>query len=487
MDNSKATIEWLDSRKQNVRWQYKHRWQIWVDYCTQKGIPENGSEQLADMKKRRLSEDNTVKYFYDNEIPRFFQWLQTEYKGKTTNRPLSESSALAVTTAIRSFFSYHRYSLEIKKEALPSSEKVAQTYEDHAFDIYQLRSMFNCGDLQERTILACGKDLWLRIGDLTSLKRDLIELAIKREQELAENEKREPDIIEFEMARTEKEKEPCSCHLSRETVELLKDYLRTYPKTSEKLFPLTEDALNDLLRRLAENEKREPDIIEFEMARTEKEKEPCSCHLSRETVELLKDYLRTYPKTSEKLFPLTEDALNDLLRRLAEKSKITVSGRIRWHCLRKFGITLMHGKITEPVMKYMTGKHISKDLKVYIQNNRETFKAFKMIEPLISLTKQNGNGSSQLSKQIEELKKETFKRIILEKFIEKSVSKERKAEILNELAEELGLTKEKEVHTVLTEDITKPTPLDLDTAISILAKAYEKKDLERILKENNNH
>lgn len=421
MDNSKATIEWLDSRKQNVRWQYKHRWQIWVDYCTQKGIPENGSEQLADMKKRRLSEDNTVKYFYDNEIPRFFQWLQTEYKGKTTNRPLSESSALAVTTAIRSFFSYHRYSLEIKKEALPSSEKVAQTYEDHAFDIYQLRSMFNCGDLQERTILACGKDLWLRIGDLTSLKRDLIELAIKREQELAENEKREPDIIEFEMARTEKEKEPCSCHLSRETVELLKDYLRTYPKTSEKLFPLTEDALNDLLRRLA------------------------------------------------------------------EKSKITVSGRIRWHCLRKFGITLMHGKITEPVMKYMTGKHISKDLKVYIQNNRETFKAFKMIEPLISLTKQNGNGSSQLSKQIEELKKETFKRIILEKFIEKSVSKERKAEILNELAEELGLTKEKEVHTVLTEDITKPTPLDLDTAISILAKAYEKKDLERILKENNNH
>jgi len=422
MDNSKATTEWLNSRKQNVRWQYRHRWQIWLDYCTQKGIPENGSEQLEDMKKRRLSEDNTIKYFYDNEVPKFFQWLQAEYKGKTTNKPLSESSALAVTTAIRSFFSYHRYSLEIKKEALPSSEKVEGTYQDHAFDIYQLRTMFNCGDLQERTVLACGKDLWLRVGDFVSLKRDLIELAIKREHELAENEKRDIEIIEFEFT-------------------------------------------------------------------TEKEKEPCSCHLSKESIELLEQYLKTYPKTSEKLFPLTEDALNDLLRRLAEKSKITVSGRIRWHCLRKFGITLMHGKITEPVMKYMTGKHISKDLKTYIQNNKETFKAFKLIEPLISLTKQNGNGANQkLAEQIEDLKKATFKQIILEKFIEKTVSKERKAEILEEIAKELGLSEEKEVYAILTEEITEPTtPLDFDTTISILADAYRKKDLERIFKENGNN
>jgi integrase len=415
MDNSKATSEWLDSRKKETKWQYRNRWQIWLDYCTQKGIPENGSEQLEDMKKRRLSEDNTVKYFYDNEIPKFFQWLQTEYKGKTTQKSLSESSALAVTTAIRSFFSYHRYSLEIKKEALPSSEKVAQTYEDHAFDIYQLRSMFQQGDLRDRTILACGKDLWLRAGDFASLKRDLIELVIKREQELAENEKRDIDIIEFEFT-------------------------------------------------------------------TEKEKEPCSCHLSRETIELLKDYLRTYPKTSEKLFPLTEDALNDLLRRLAEKSKITITGRVRWHCLRKFGITLMHGKITEPVMKYMTGKHISKDLKTYIQNNKETFKAFKLIEPLISLTKQNGNGGAQLAKQLEELKTATMKQMILMELMEKLIPKEQMQKAISELAKKYGV---ETVHPILSEG--EPTPSDLNTMITVLAKAYEKKDLERILKENGNN
>jgi len=416
MDNSKATLEWLDSLKKETRWQYRNRWQIWLEYCTQKGIPDNGSEQLEDMKKRRLSEDNTIKYFYDNEIPKFFQWLQAEYKGKTTNKPLSESSALAVTTAIRSFFAYHRYTLEIKKDALPSSEKVAQTYEDHAFDIYQLRSMFQQGDLRERTVLACGKDLWLRAGDFASLKRDLIELAIKREHELAENEKRDIDIIEFEMARTEKEKEPCSCHLSRETTELLEQYMKTYSKTSEKLFPLTEDALNDLLRRLA------------------------------------------------------------------EKAKITVSGRIRWHCLRKFGITLMHGKITEPVMKYMTGKHISKDLKVYIQNNRETFKAFKLIEPLISLTKQNGNGGAQLVKQLEELKTATMKQMILMELMEKLIPKEQMQKAISELAKKYGV---ETVHPILSEG--EPTPSDLNTMITVLAKAYEKKDLERILKENGNN
>ena len=71
-----------------------------------------------------------------------------------------------------------------------------------------------------------------------------------------------------------------------------------------------------------------------------------------------------------------------------------------------------HGKVTEPVMEYMVGKHISKDLRTYIQNNRETFKAFKLIEPLISLTKSNGNGSGQMAKQLEELKKATFKQML---------------------------------------------------------------------------
>jgi hypothetical protein len=181
---------------------------------------------------------------------------------------------------------------------------------------------------------------------------------------------------------------------------------------------------------------------------------------------------------------MSEEALSDLLRRLADKSKITLNGRIRWHCMRKFGITLMHGKVTEPVMKYMVGKHISKDLRTYIQNNRETFKAFKLIEPLISLTKSNGNGSGQLAKQLEEMKKTTFKQMILMKLMEKLTTKQEMQTALEEIADELEIPAETRKIHYGTEKEETP---DFNTQIDVLAEALIKKDLERIFKENGNN
>jgi len=51
--------------------------------------------------------------------------------------------------------------------------------------------MFQQGDLRERTVLACGKDLWLRVGDFLDLNREHIEYLVKHEDEIAEKEKRE--------------------------------------------------------------------------------------------------------------------------------------------------------------------------------------------------------------------------------------------------------------------------------------------------------
>lgn len=231
------------------RAQYSSRWKIWLDYCKKKGLPDNGDSQLEDMKRRRLSNDNSEKYLYDNELPKFFIWLTTEYVGPKSHEPLSENGAASQTTAVRSFFAFHRYPLEIKKEAIPSVDKIVQKYEDHSFDIYQLRAMYVQGDLKERTILSCGKDLWLRAGDFVNISRSFVENLLQREQEKAENEKRDTDVIEFELI-TQKEKEVASCHFSNESIELLKEYLRTYEQNwhSQKLFPVKEDALNDLLK-----------------------------------------------------------------------------------------------------------------------------------------------------------------------------------------------------------------------------------------------
>jgi len=247
----KAVSEWLSSLKSDrTRTEYEDRFQIWLEYSKAKGLPQSGTEQLEDMKKRRLQQDQKEKFFYDNEVPKFFQWLQTEFKGKRTNKPLSESSALSATTAIRSFFAYHRYSLEIAKDALPSSEKVKSILEDHAFDIYQLREMFKYGDLTEKTILSCAKDLWLRASDFIALDRETIAYLIAQEDEKAKQEKRESDIIEFEVI-TQKEKEPASCHLSKDSIELLKEYLKVHSFKNGHLFDVTEESLSDILRRMA--------------------------------------------------------------------------------------------------------------------------------------------------------------------------------------------------------------------------------------------
>jgi hypothetical protein len=387
------------------------------------------------MKRRRQSTDNSEKYAYDNELPKFFAYLTTEYRSKISGvGALSENGASGVSTAVRSFFAYHRYTLEIRKEAMPSSQKMVKKFEDHSFDIYQLRAMFAQGNLEERTVLSCGKDLWLRVNDFGNLSKVVIETLIKREEEKAEAEKRQPDIIEFPLM-TEKEREPASCHLSKESVDLLKEYLRTCP-----------------------------------------------------------DY------KSEKLFPLTEDALNDILKRLAKKAKITETGRVRWHCLRKFGITLLHGKVQEPVMKFMVGKHITEDLRTYIQANNEPYKAFKLIEPLISLTKNNGNGNLTLAKELEEIKKERFKLLASLKLIEKVTPKEVMEEAIKELAAEYGIALKTE-RTAKTKpksglDLTDTMPEltietktivpDIDTFMIQLSQKIEKQDLERIMQENGN-
>jgi hypothetical protein len=146
MTKKNAQTEWPDSLKsERTKTEYEDRFAIWLQYCKLKGIPQDANAQILDIQKRRLSQNNTEKYFYDNEIPKFFQWLKTEYKGKRSNKPLSEGSALATTTAIRSFFAHHRYSLDVK--GLPNTEHIKSEFEDYGFNIYELRSMYSIADL----------------------------------------------------------------------------------------------------------------------------------------------------------------------------------------------------------------------------------------------------------------------------------------------------------------------------------------------------
>ena len=81
--------------------------------------------QLEDMKQRRDSKDNQIKFFYDNEVPKYFNWLKTEYIVKSKNQThMEEGSALTTVTGVRSFFTYQREPLLIQKGKLPNSDSI---------------------------------------------------------------------------------------------------------------------------------------------------------------------------------------------------------------------------------------------------------------------------------------------------------------------------------------------------------------------------
>ena len=95
------------------------------------------------------------------------------------------------------------------------------------------------------------------------------------------------------------------------------------------------------------------------------------------------------------------------------------------------------------------------------------------------------------------MKKETFKRIAQQKLIEKLFTKEQLQQAMNELAKEYGLeieTKQKRTEGTKSEPLEMKKAstsitrkLELEPFITQLAEQIEKKDLERILKENGNN
>jgi hypothetical protein len=137
----------------------------------------------------------------------------------------------------------------------------------------------------------------------------------------------------------------------------------------------------------------------------------------------------------------------------------------------------------------MAGKHIDKSLRTYIQGNQEAYKAFKMIEPLISLTESNGEGNPQLAKELEELRKERFKTLASWKLMEKITSKEQMEKAMVELAQEYGIKLQTEIkmpqgqngaNNFVMPRIGVKLP-SIEAFATELAEAIEKKCLEERL------
>ena len=150
---------------------------------------------------------------------------------------------------------------------------------------------------------------------------------------------------------------------------------------------------------------------------TEKEDTIAKSFISAETVELLKQWLPTLPKTNPYLFPsngqghLDEDTINRTLRDLATKAEIKIpqNKRLRFHAFRKrFLTTCADLGIDVNIAKLLCGKDVEASMLAYL-SEVEHRKAFLKVQDVLNLTglemRKTTRPTSEVEKELEDIKR----------------------------------------------------------------------------------
>jgi len=282
------------------------------------------ADEILEMRKADLKSDDTFKRKrFERELEKFHAYLKAE--GAAPN------SARTLCSGLRQFFRTYEVPLTLRRGSPIGKSQI--TDKTFALTIEDVRRMFNVADMKQRVILSMAKDLGLRIGDFVRIKKaDLPDL------------NQEPPIP-FDVT-TRKEGTVAKCHLSAETVELLKTYVPTI-------------SANPFL----------------------------------------------FPSNSEGF--LKEDTIGWNLKQLAEKAGLTIpSGkRLTFHAFRKLFISTGKNLNVDPdVIKALCGKGVAQDIMTYM-TGVQWRKAFSQIADALKIQGFTAKNHVRLEEQEEQIKK----------------------------------------------------------------------------------
>jgi site-specific recombinase XerD len=143
------------------------------------------------------------------------------------------------------------------------------------------------------------------------------------------------------------------------------------------------------------------DFVQFVYARQKTDK-TAICHLMPESIESLDAYLKTIPEDAKYLWyspsnhdePLTNKALNDILKGMVKQASTMTTGDIKFNLLRKFTFsTLQRLGMTESESRVCVGKTVSPDILTYLINLKDTLlEKYRKAYVGLTLVKSNGNG-----------------------------------------------------------------------------------------------
>lgn len=146
--------------------------------------------------------------------------------------------------------------------------------------------------------------------------------------------------------------------------------------------------------------------------------------LMPEAIKSLKTYLEvTEPNEKDQLFDLSQDALNDHLRRMVKASAIRTRGKVKWHLLRKFLFSNLLKAMDLMSAKLIIAKSVGADLLTYLIQHEGTLQnRFKRAYPYIRLA-QNGDRISKAEENLEMYRK-LFRKMILDSGLLKDISED---------------------------------------------------------------
>lgn len=172
------------------------------------------------------------------------------------------------------------------------------------------------------------------------------------------------------------------------------------------------------------------DFVQFVYTR-QKTNETAICHLMPEAIESLDAYLKTVPQDAKFLWyspsnhnePLTNKALNDILKSMIKQASIMTTGDIKFNLLRKFTFsTLQRYGMTESESRVCVGKTVSPDILTYLINLKDTLlEKFKKSYHGLTLLKSNGNGRIDNIQTALDTVMEVLRALVEDKLKEKGV------------------------------------------------------------------
>jgi len=182
------TSSWLNSYGQSTSKGYRIAINVFFQFLDQtwsESAPWNGDKVHQDRKASQRSDDETVKFKYEDVIVKFAIWLRSKksaypFRHDASSELISDGTVRGYCIAVRSFFAYMRMPLILNR---PQKHAIAKTgtirnmpYHLTLADIVAMKRQANT---KERYVLLVAKSLGLRIGDFVSLRQGLFEGNLK--------------------------------------------------------------------------------------------------------------------------------------------------------------------------------------------------------------------------------------------------------------------------------------------------------------------